>query len=133
MNYKIQRHWKTDEISGIEGIREGMSSIVIPLDENNIDYVEYLAWVADGNTAVEKVDKATRDINRLGDEWTSIRQERNRLLIESDWTQGEDSPLNASKKAEWGTYRQELRDVPTNQSSEIAASDITWPTKPADE
>jgi hypothetical protein len=25
----------------------------IPYDEGNIDYVEYLAWVADGNTAEE--------------------------------------------------------------------------------
>ena len=25
----------------------------IPIDEGNMDYVDYLAWVADGNTAEE--------------------------------------------------------------------------------
>ena len=57
---------------------------------------------------------------------------RNRLLLVSDYTQGSDSPLTDSKKAEWATYRQELRDLPTSlstfNSSIITDSDL--PTKP---
>tara|TARA_R100000234_G_C4928640_1_gene147452 strand:- start:50 stop:280 length:231 start_codon:yes stop_codon:yes gene_type:complete len=42
-----------------------------------------------------------------------IRKTRNKLLQESDWTQSSDSPLTDSKKTEWATYRQNLRDVPS--------------------
>tara|TARA_Y100001937_G_scaffold128400_1_gene204433 strand:- start:5460 stop:5933 length:474 start_codon:yes stop_codon:yes gene_type:complete len=35
---------------------------------------------------------------------------RNDLLQASDWTQMPDSPLSNSKKTEWATYRQKLRD-----------------------
>tara|TARA_X000001382_G_C3154085_1_gene173968 strand:- start:136 stop:423 length:288 start_codon:yes stop_codon:yes gene_type:complete len=38
---------------------------------------------------------------------------RNNFLAKSDWTQGVDSPLTDEKKAEWVTYRQKLRDLPT--------------------
>ena len=40
----------------------------------------------------------------------ALRQLRNTLLRESDWTQFTDSPLTDSKKTEWKTYRQQLRD-----------------------
>jgi len=43
-----------------------------------------------------------------------IRKTRNQLLLESDWTQASDSPLTDSKKTEWATYRQSLRDVPSS-------------------
>tara|TARA_R100000655_G_scaffold108610_1_gene160941 strand:+ start:1007 stop:1225 length:219 start_codon:yes stop_codon:yes gene_type:complete len=36
---------------------------------------------------------------------------RNRKLKNSDWTQANDSPLSDTKKAEWATYRQTLRDL----------------------
>ena len=94
----------------------------IPLDEGNTDYQEYLAWAEDGNTA---------DAADPIDNWIPIRRQRDRLLENSDWTQGVDSPLSASKKTEWATYRQELRDLPTEQSSKTKYADITWPTKPS--
>ena len=38
-----------------------------------------------------------------------LRNARNKLLAESDWTQLEDSPVD---KEAWANYRQELRDAP---------------------
>jgi hypothetical protein len=43
---------------------------------------------------------------------------------------GVDSPLSDSKKAEWQTYRQALRDLPSNQSN-VSIRTVTWPTKPS--
>lgn len=59
-----------------------------------------------------------------------LRANRNSLLSESDWTQMPDSPLSASKKTEWATYRQALRDLPANNSSADAIDDVTFPNKP---
>ena len=56
-----------------------------------------------------------------------VRPERDKLLLESDWTQGTDSPLSDSKKAEWKTYRQALRDITTQSDPE----NVTWPTRPS--
>ena len=61
---------------------------------------------------------------------------RNAKLAQSDWTQANDSPLSDSKKAEWKTYRQALRDLPSKttpkflpNSPRIDESD--FPDKPS--
>lgn len=41
-----------------------------------------------------------------------IRNQRNDLLAQSDWTQLNDAPLSDDEKNAWAIYRQELRDIP---------------------
>ena len=53
-----------------------------------------------------------------------LRAVRNELLAECDWTQVSDATANAEA---WATYRQELRDLPANESD---TQNPTWPTKP---
>lgn len=43
---------------------------------------------------------------------TEIKNQRNTLLTESDWTQIPNNPLTVEQQAAWATYRQELRDIP---------------------
>ena len=57
----------------------------------------------------------------------SVRATRDNLLQISDWTVLTDSPLSTSKKNEWKTYRQALRDLPANTSD---YANPTWPTEP---
>lgn len=52
-----------------------------------------------------------------------IRQERNRLLAETDYLALSDNTMSAAMT----TYRQALRDI-TNQSG--FPTSVTWPTKP---
>ena len=63
-----------------------------------------------------------------------IRTTRDALLIQCDWTQTVDSPLSDAKKAEWATYRQELRDMPADndgiETEGFEPDDITFPTEP---
>lgn len=65
------------------------------------------------------------------DFWIAVRIERNNLLSKSDWTQMSDSPLSDSKKTEWATYRQSLRDLPTTNSSASSYDDVIFPSKPS--
>jgi len=58
--------------------------------------------------------------------WSEIRESRDILLSDSDWTQFQDSPITGSKLTEWQTYRQSLRDITTQENP----YNITWPTKP---
>ena len=55
-----------------------------------------------------------------------LRNERDYLLKQSDWTQMPDSPLTEEKKQEWQTYRQALRDLPQT----VDINNIEFPTKP---
>ena len=59
-----------------------------------------------------------------------LRNKRNELLKESDWTQMNDCPLSDSKKQEWLTYRQELRDLPSTNQSANNIADVIFPTIP---
>ena len=59
-----------------------------------------------------------------------LRLKRDALLIASDWTQVNDSPLSDTKKAEWSTYRQELRDLPSSHQSTTNFDDVVFPTQP---
>ena len=58
----------------------------------------------------------------------ALRHYRDTLLRESDWTQFTDSPLTDSKKTEWKTYRQSLRDLPATESD---PENATFTTKPS--
>tara|TARA_B100000212_G_scaffold195666_1_gene147645 strand:+ start:68 stop:490 length:423 start_codon:yes stop_codon:yes gene_type:complete len=64
-----------------------------------------------------------------------LREERNKRLAETDWTQGRDVTL--SNDTDWKTYRQALRDLPSKTTpkldsyGELDMSSVTWPTKPS--
>lgn len=55
---------------------------------------------------------------------TEVRNQRNQLLKDSDWTQVADAPVD---KTAWATYRQALRDI---TSQEGFPFNVTFPTPP---
>tara|TARA_Y100001937_G_C6975984_1_gene265513 strand:+ start:339 stop:563 length:225 start_codon:yes stop_codon:yes gene_type:complete len=74
----------------------------------------------------------------MSNEMIELREVRNRLLSESDWTVMPDSPLSDSKKTEWKTYRQALRDITKTANPKVSdeklrldPSSVTFPTKPS--
>lgn len=88
---------------------------------------------ADGN-AIESNDSAD-----FGTTWSAVktkydelvaaepmallREERNKLLAETDWWASSDLTMSSEQT----TYRQALRDITTSATS---LEDVTWPTKP---
>ena len=66
-----------------------------------------------------------------------VREIRDRLLAESDWTQNRDVVL--LNDITWKQYRQDLRDLPASASftpkldsnGDLDMSSVTWPLKPS--
>lgn len=121
----IHRYYITDESASID---DWITTKYVKLNDLTTWYTrdlcpdyEYYDWNTTSYTWVENMTKV----------WETIRSQRTQLLSNSDWTQVTDSPLTAEKKAEWATYRQALRDLPTTQSSISSMSDLTWPTAPS--
>lgn len=70
-------------------------------------------------------DTSTEELAILtASESIRIRQQRNRMLANSDWTQVADSPVD---KTAWAVYRQALRDVPDQSGFPWT---VTWPEEP---
>lgn len=68
----------------------------------------------------ETAYRATKDAEQA----KSVREQRNKLLADTDWTQVSDAPVD---KAAWATYRQALRDV---SAQDGFPWNVTWPVQP---
>ena len=89
----------------------------------------HLKWDASKKEVVKDDDAKTAW--EVAEEWKLIRSKRDRLLTNSDWTQGADSPLASGKKTEWATYRTKLRTLPEDQKDKTTFASITWPSQPS--
>ena len=86
---------------------------------------KYHTYDSPSNSLIDADDSA-----KNADVLLYIRDHRNLLLSQSDWTQLSDNGLTDAQKEQWRTYRQSLRDLPQTYSSATSKSEITWPTKP---
>lgn len=102
----------------------------VPAEKTENDVVTGQSFVIQGNEVVQYEQIRPKTQEEIENEnailWQNVRNERNKLLLETDWTQISDAPLTTEQKTEWQTYRQELRNI-TNQ---IDPHNIIWPTKP---
>ena len=89
-----------------------INGVVVPLTAEEIAEVEALRAAASSETDIK---------------WMQVRNERNRLLSETDWVVTKASDTGVALSDEWKTYRQELRDLPATQTD---VDNITYPTKP---
>ena len=64
------------------------------------------------------------------DNMITLRNFRDKELLASDWTQGEDSPLDSSTKTAWATYRQALRNMPGSSDAPIWFAESDIPKRP---
>ena len=61
----------------------------------------------------------------------ALRSKRNALLKESDHTVLQDSPLTATKKSEWMTYRTALRNLTQGLDTIEKVNNVAYPLKPS--
>ena len=105
-------------------------------DAENPTVREYdkLTWLDSSTKPTEaEIDAELIKINDA-EPMRRLREERNRLLVESDWMAYQDSPTMSDA---WKTYRQALRDLPASttpvldDNAPIGITSVTWPTKPS--
>jgi hypothetical protein len=77
------------------------------------------------NIPQEELDSIAEQQRIINEE--NVRNLRNNLLSQSDWTQLPDARLTPDQKLSWENYRQELRDVPQQEGF---AENVIWPDQP---
>lgn len=83
-------------------------------------YTKYVLGPIFTNAEDEAAYKAQKDAEQA----ENVRRTRNQMLSDCDWTQLLDSQVD---RTTWAAYRQELRDVPTQDGFPW---NVTWPTQP---
>ena len=84
-----------------------------------------IQFTAEEETARDTEEQAWRD-GLFGRKLKVLRQKRDVLLAQTDWTANSDVTMSAAMT----TYRQSLRDITDNVDDLDAVNAITWPTKP---
>ena len=118
MTYKLIKNSLTSVVDQVEYTDETNRVKIIPFDEANRDYQEYLEWVAEGNTAEAVDDTLT---------WDDIRSTRDQILRSTDWTMTTGATVD---QAQWAAYRQVIRDIPQTYKDKTP-DDVVWPTQPS--
>lgn len=102
-----------------EAVRRAYPQVVVIHDSTG-------AFDADGNKIT--LDEALVDAAAIEvateNAWSNLRAKRTKLLAESDWMANSDVTMSDA----WRTYRQALRDLPSNTTD---PANPTWPTKPS--
>ena len=66
-----------------------------------------------------------------------LREIRNKLISETDWTQLKDIDLDIIRERNWKNYRQALRDLPSKSTPKLDSNgnldmtSVSWPDKPS--
>ena len=90
---------------------------VIPFDDNNTDYQEYLEWAKTNTTETDDISLT----------WDDIRATRDQILQSTDWTMTTGATVD---QAQWAAYRQTIRDIPQTYKDKTP-DDVVWPTQPS--
>ena len=73
--------------------------------------------------AIKEAKEQEWENNRENRAWKKLRDKRNLLLAETDWTANTDVTMSDAMR----TYRQALRDLPSSTSN---PDDVVFPEKP---
>ena len=115
----------------IEAINSSAKFVVLGDSVDNITWLESTTPIAKEDIESKMTSLASSKAMK------ELRFARTIRLVESDWSRLDDVGLSESKKTEWATYRQALRDLPSsanpslNQDGTLNNSSVTWPAKPS--
>ena len=102
------------------------------------DQYSRLTWL-DKNQTKPTEEELNNKIQELktAEPFRLLREERNKLISETDWTQLKDIDLDIIRERNWKNYRQALRDLPLvsnpklDSLGDLDMSSVNWPDKPS--
>ena len=100
---------------------------MLPVGGYSVEGTQSTLSTCVGGTLSIPTDAEVSNLN-TANALVDFRIERNKRLADTDWTQGNDSPLSATVKSDYESYRQILRDMP--QSDGFDPLNPEWPTLP---
>ena len=99
-----------------------------------------LEWLDKSQTkpSEEEVNNKIEEL-KISEPMKLLREERNKLIAETDWTQLKDvyPELDIVRERNWKNYRQALRDLPSksnpklNEYGDLDMKSVSWPDKPS--
>ena len=103
------------------------------------DTYEGIDWSKTNSQTKPTKEEVTAKLNELNNSepFKLLREERNKLISDTDWTQLKDIDLDIIRERNWKNYRQALRDLPANSNPKLDSfgkldmSSVTWPDKPS--
>ena len=116
-----------------------------PRAEWSLDGEDYsgLTWLDKNQTkpTEEEINAKVTELSN-SEPMKLLREERNKRLSETDWTQLPDTLINTAVdyiplEQAWKDYRQQLRDLPSKSNpkldsfGELDMTSVTWPTPPS--
>ena len=128
---------KLDIVNALEALNPGAVWSLVNNPTATSDY-ECLVWQDEYQTKPTEGEINTKLAElEAAEPARQVREIRDRLLAESDWTQSRDVVL--LNDTTWKQYRQDLRDLPASASftpkldsnGNLDMSSVTWPLKPS--
>ena len=111
-----------------------------PKAEWSLDGDDYsgLTWLDKTQTkpTEEEINTKVTELSN-SEPFKLLREERNRRLAETDWTQLKDVDSDIIRERNWKNYRQALRDLPSKSTPKLNSfggldmSSVNWPDKPS--
>ena len=103
------------------------------------DTYDSIEWYSTNTEPIPEEAAVIKKIDDLKAEepYRLLRIKRNKLLVETDWTQLKDLDLDMIRERNWKNYRQALRDLPSKSTPKLDSngnldmSSVTWPDKPS--
>jgi uncharacterized protein YdeI (BOF family) len=111
------------KFGGPWGWPESTVHVEVPSDMDK-DVIRAMKTGEDTYIFEDDPDKVNAKVEQ---QWHSLRAERNRRLVETDWTMTLDAPLDDAQKATVREYRNQLRALP---SSVVQPKGVSWPVNP---
>ena len=92
---------------------------------------------SDAKPTEEELDSKLTALKTTEKPMELLREERDRLIGQSDWRITKAKETSSNIPTAWKTYRQALRDLPAsstpklNSNDDLDMSSVTWPTPPS--